>query len=198
MSSVAAAIKNDWQGGSVNAQADTSPWMETNLPWVAPFWSNMDAMKTMRLNPHWHIEEGETSYEVEDLIAEAEFNTSVSVHADVDSWHAEFPGLGLTLHARPDSNNNLEFSFTQTGEEVIDQEKLELSLRYWLPSMREYARLYAEDTIKTRCWRWFMNKVMLKMNPTQRRICMFMFKLTLLEMLLIVILGVGFYFYNGW
>ena len=71
------------------------------------------------------------------------------------------------------------------------------TMQYWLPSMREYYRLHENNSFKRRCWRFFMDKVMLTMNPTQRRISGFMFKLTVLECLLIVILGVGWFYYGA-
>ncbi len=174
-----------------------SDWMPTNLPWKAEFWSGLEAMTVMRLNPHWHIDSENGAYKVEDILSHATFPTQALVSAQDGLCTMDFAGAGLSIAARRNEQGktDLSYRFEPGATPGLDAQKAESAMRFWLPSLREYYRLFTADSLQNKFWRVFMNKVMLKMNPTQRRICAFMFKLTLLEMLLIVILGVGFWFY---
>lgn len=176
-------------------------WMETNLAWNPGFWDSLRQMTLMRLNPHWHMGKfKDTAYPVEDVLVESEFNVTPALDRDGDTFTASFPEIGLTLSARSYENGaNTAVSFDIVPKEgaPFTAEDARRTMQYWLPSLREYYRLYESDSLKHRTWRFFMNKVLLTMNPTQRRICGFMFKLTVLECLLILILGVGWFYYGA-
>lgn len=175
--------------------------METNLAWNASFWDSLKAKTLMRLNPHWHINKKKTGeFPVEDVLVESEFRTDPELTSDEATFTAAFPEIGLTLRARScedGKNTALRFDFEQKKNSGFSSEDAARTMQYWLPSLREYYRLHESNSIKHRCWRFFMDKVMLTMNPTQRRISGFMFKLTVLECLLIVILGVGWFYYGA-
>lgn len=192
---------NPSESTAVAQSLPASSWMELNLPWNESFWSSLKDMTLMRLNPHWHIEkENGSGYPVEDILVAGEFQTDVHLEAQARSFRAHFAGIGLTIAARSvdgGENTALSYSFDPPEHCPVSAEQVEQTLQYWLPSLREYYRLYESNSLKHRFWRFFMNRIMLTMNPTQRRICGFMFKLTVLEALLIVILGVGWYFYGG-
>lgn len=182
-------------------------WMPLNLPWKQDFWEELNSMKTMRLNPHWHITESETvrgtgdgaAYDIDDILSDRQYTIHVMTASGPDHWEARFGETGLVIRARSEENGEntaLSFEIDQRDEEpVISREQVANLIEHWLPSIREYYRLFTADTWRNRFFRFLMNKVMLSMNPTQRRICAFMFKLTVLEALLIIVLGVGFYFY---
>lgn len=176
-------------------------WMETNLPWNVSFWDNLTEKTLMRLNPHWHIEKNtESGFPVEDVLVESEFNTLPMLTSNGDTFKATFKEIGLTLMARKcedGANTALSFSMDSNRSSNFSTEDAARTMQYWLPSIREYYRLHESNTFKLRAWRFFMDKVMLTMNPTQRRISGFMFKLTVLECLLIVILGVGWFYYGA-
>lgn len=176
-------------------------WMETNLTWNPSFWENLKAKPLMRLNPHWHIQKPTTgSYPVEDVLVETEFKTAPVLEFDGNTFKATFNEIGLTLSARAceeGKNTALSFEVENKKDSAFTAEDAARTMQYWLPSLREYYRLHESNSIKHRCWRFFMDKVMLTMNPTQRRISGFMFKLTVLECLLIVILGVGWFYYGA-
>jgi hypothetical protein len=175
-------------------------WMETNLPWNESFWKKLESKTLMRLNPHWHIEKDKgTGFPVEDVLVETEFRTTPEFTADEGIFKAVFPEIGLTLAARSCENGQntcLSFSMDKRNG-PFSAEDAARTMQYWLPSLREYYRLHESNGLKHRIWRLFMDKVMLTMNPTQRRISGFMFKLTVLECLLIVILGVGWFYYGA-
>ena len=176
-------------------------WMETSLPWNESFWKKMGSKTLMRLNPHWHIEKFKNdAYPVEDVLVESEFLTDPQLSTDGATFKADFPEIGLTISARATEdgkNTALSFDIAAGKGAAFTAEDAGRTMQYWLPSIREYYRLHESNSIKHRCWRFFMDKIMLTMNPTQRRICAFMFKLTILECLLIVILGVGWFYYGA-
>lgn len=187
----------------------TMTWMPLNLPWNQQFWDGLDSMRAMRLNPHWHIEENDgyteydipgdgSRYDIDDILADRQFTLRANIEHGQGHWKVTFNGVDLAIHARSEDNGKntaLAYEYTPFGENAPSSETMETLVRHWLPSIREYYRLFTADTVRNRFFRFFMDKVMLRMNPTQRRICAFMFKLTLLEVLLIIVLGVGFYFY---
>ena len=176
-------------------------WMETNLPWNEKFWKNIKGKRLMRLNPHWHIEKDKgAGYPVEDVLVGAEFRTAPELEFDGRTFTAGFPEIGLSLSARSSEgggNTDVSFSVDAGTSGPFSAEDAARTMQYWLPSLREYYRLHEADSLKHRAWRFFMDKVMLTMNPAQRRISGFMFKLTVLECLLIVILGVGWFYYGA-
>ncbi|BDQ35486.1 hypothetical protein [Pseudodesulfovibrio portus] len=176
-------------------------WMETNLAWNPDFWDSLRNMTLMRLNPHWHMDKfSDGTYPVEDVLVESEFNVAPRLSRDGGTFTAAFPEIGLTLSARScdkGTNTAVSFAITPARGASFTVEDAQRTMQYWLPSLREYYRLYESDSLKHRTWRFFMNKILLTMNPTQRRICGFMFKLTVLECLLILILGVGWFYYGA-
>lgn len=182
-----------------NTNTVTSEWMETNLPWKPEFWNELEEMTVMRLNPHWHIDGTDGGYQVDDILSDVQFTTQASLMAESAQFSITFSGAGVDILARrgTDGQTELAYHFDADTAPKFDAKKIEEAMLFWLPSLREYYRLFATDSLRNRFWRFFMNKVMLKMNPTQRRICAFMFKLTLLEMILIVVLAVGFWFYSN-
>ena len=175
-------------------------WMETSLAWDPSFWENLKPKTLMRLNPHWHIEKPKDgAYPVEDVLVESEFSATPAFDFDGSTFTARFPEVGLSLSARScQDGKNTALSFSVDGEKgALTSEDAARTMQYWLPSVREYYRLHESNSFKHRAWRFFMNKIMLTMNPTQRRICGFMFKLTVLECLLILILGIGWFYYGA-
>ncbi|WP_243547298.1 hypothetical protein [Pseudodesulfovibrio tunisiensis] len=181
------------------AERMESTWMELNLPWTAEFWSSLTPDRLLALNPHWHITPmPDGGFEVEDILLRTRFTLRTECVASDSGWTMHAPDMGLTLRAKPmnqGDNTALAYVCEPAGNGVTIGQ-MEENLRYWLASLREYYRLYAEDTFKTRFWRFFMNRIMLRMNPTQRRICAFIMKVTLLEIILILVLIIGFWFYN--
>lgn len=193
--------RRDRAAATAEELPEAGVWMETNLSWNQRFWDKLRGMTLMRLNPHWHIEKHKgDAYPVEDVLVASEFRTEPELTAEENGFTARFPEIGLTLKARSaDNGENTDFCFTMDKETdaAFSAEDAARTMQYWLPSLREYYRLHEADSFKHRSWRFFMNKVMLTMNPTQRRISGFMFKLTVLECLLIVILGVGWFYYGA-
>ncbi|WP_245577132.1 hypothetical protein [Maridesulfovibrio zosterae] len=184
------------------AKEITSPiWMDTNLNWNPQFWKSIKAKTLMRLNPHWHIDKNtDSGTPVEDLLVNKKFISHPELAFTGNTFNAFFPETGLRISARmKDGGNNtaLSYDFSQIKDVEFTQTDAEETIKYWLPSLREYYRLHESNSFKHKFWRFFMDKIMLTMNPAQRRICSFMFKLTVLEVILITALLIGWNFYGA-
>jgi len=193
--------RRDRAHASVEELPTPGVWMETSLPWNLAFWRKLTPKSLMRLNPHWHIASmSDSKYPVEDVLVDKEFPVVPELIAEDNTFKATFPEIGLSISARSTqdgANTALSFNIDAPAGSEFDSEDAGRTMQYWLPSIREYYRLHESNSIKHRAWRFFMDKIMLTMNPTQRRICAFMFKLTVLECLLIIILGVGWFYYGA-
>lgn len=193
-------MRTDADGGGERSGAGTQAapdqrgrWLSLGLPWRPAFWERLRPLTLLRLNPHWSLAPGPgPTWDVEDLLLERRFAVDPAFVARAEAWSASFPNLGLRLEAvsRADgADTALRWDLEPAaGGAGLSTEEAGSNLRYWLPSLREYYRLYESDGLKHRFWRLFMNRVMLTMNPAQRRTCSFIFKFTLLELLLIVVL----------
>ncbi|MGE4290573.1 MAG: hypothetical protein AB7E32_00060 [Desulfovibrio sp.] len=173
-------------------------WIPLGLPWNQDFWERLQPLTLLRLNPHWNMEPGPgPAWNVEDVLVEQRFTAAPEISVDQGSWTARFPAAGLLLSARSrddGANTELRWDYEQAAEGTgLLPAQAQSTVQYWLPSLREYYRLFESDGLKHRFWRLFMDKVMLTMNPTQRRICSFIFKFTLLELLLIFVLLVAYF-----
>ncbi|WP_154655436.1 hypothetical protein [Maridesulfovibrio hydrothermalis] len=179
----------------------TPVWMDTNLQWNPKFWKSLKAKTLMRLNPHWHLDKKtEAGTPVEDMLVDKKFLSEPILSFEQNIFKADFPETGLSISARMDDNGgstSLRYDFTPVADSKFTTEDAQKTVQYWLPSLREYYRLHQSNSVKHRFWRFFMDKIMLTMNPTQRRICSFMFKLTMLEILFVTALIIGWHFYGG-
>ncbi|GAB6909980.1 hypothetical protein JCM12296A_58290 [Desulfosarcina cetonica] len=66
----------------------------------------------------------------------------------------------------------------------------------WILAIREYIRIYLKTTPVTVFFRLLMNKMVLSMNPSQRKICMMITKITAVELLVIIIVVVGYVLFH--
>lgn len=173
------------------------------LPWdntkSAEIFSAIDDELFFRLNPHWVIDSFSSSsgaYSVE--ITDHATDQSVAlegavtqgstgfpeISSDSDDWQAiSFCERNGTLHA--------EVTYTDAPSEEVERQ-----LVFWLRSIKEYLRLYATNTINTRFFRMLMNRVILKMTPSQRKISLMLIRITALELLVILVILVGWFVFR--
>ena len=160
----------------------------------------LDAERLIRLHPHWHVET---------LIQEGDHcRARLKDHATEKPlevfFRLSFPGRGELLmvfedgpaakiHFYPE-NERLYVSITPRNQPPSPEKEQDLFL--WLRSIRQYLRLYLQSTLHTLFIRFLMNKALLKMNPSQRKICMMLYRVTILEIVVILIIVIG-YFYFG-
>ena len=65
----------------------------------------------------------------------------------------------------------------------------------WIKAIREYMRLYLKTTLGTLFWRPVMNRMVLTMNPSQRKICLMLIRFTFLEILVILLIVIGYFIF---
>ncbi len=62
----------------------------------------------------------------------------------------------------------------------------------WIRAILQYLRLYTKKTPVTFFFRLLMNRMILQMNPSQRKICMMLAKITFVEVLVIIFILIGY------
>ncbi len=166
--------------------------------------------KLVHLHPHWFIDEEEWRdnilfVQLRDYETDRKFS------------------LGLRLYIFPDqgdkggenTKNIMQIQLVDYGATellfFIDQDKTRVRIRYssqqarqdveqevllWIRALQEYLRLYTTTTPHTFFFRILMNKMMLQMNPSQRNICIMITKITIIELLVILILVVGYVYFS--
>lgn len=172
------------------------------LPWKSqentPLFTRIKPENFFRLNPHWvinsFVQTNDTySAEITDHESEQTMVLQGSFRVDTDG----FPVLSA------DKNDWIIVGFflkdnSLHAKVIFREEPLEDIERHvvlWLRSIREYLRLFTTNSINARFFRFIMNRVILQMNPSQRKISLMLIRLTMLEILLIVALVVGWYFF---
>jgi hypothetical protein len=85
-------------------------------------------------------------------------------------------------------NNKLTVRIASTNAEIDPEDPLLL----WIRAIKEYIRIYLKSTPVTLFFRVFMNTMMLKMDPSQRKICLMMAKITAVELLVILLVVIGY------
>ncbi len=166
--------------------------------------------KVFRLNPHWTVQRFAVS-PVRKLqpgsVIEAElvdYATSETYRLRGTCTSFEAPKR-LTLEYRESSKRETKFCVSEadtgsriTVEEVYGDEENEKRLQwhrnqldFWLRSIIAYLKLQAAAGIKARVTRWFMDRFWIPATPSGRRISIIVFKLSLVELVLIVAIIVG-------
>lgn len=156
----------------------------------------LDAERLVRLHPHWHVRRLEPDGDW----TEALLKDHATDEALEFSFRLSFPtahGILIECRGGPaerihffEENSRLHVSFTPHQEKLAAEE--EESLTLWLQSIRQYLRLYLKTTVSTRFFRFLMNKAFLKMDPSQRKICLMLYRFTLLEIVVILIIVIGY------
>lgn len=150
----------------------------------------------IRLNPYWKITEitgstGEYEINGEDhetavpFAVKGEFETSeangVTITAKEESWSS------ITFFER----DGAAWATVNYHEEPDEAE--EQKIVYWLRSIREYLRLYVTSNLWTKAHRYMMNKILLPMSPSQRKISLMMIRVTIVEIVVIIAIVAGYF-----
>ncbi len=155
--------------------------------------------RLLRLHPHWFIsdfkEEGTSfSAAITDYVTENQSSLagSLSFHSSKDEL------LRISMSGTVDATliflkeeDTLKARIIPKDGLIEDNDPILL----WLRGVREYIRLYLKRTPVTLFFRLIMNRMILQMNPSQRKICMMITKITAVELLVIVLIVVGYVFF---
>jgi hypothetical protein len=155
-----------------------------------------DLEKLLRLHPNWRIETLQKKRRC--------IKALVNDHATEKNIEI---GFKLVLN----EPNRLMLEFTEGPLHYIslyaldgrlfaavssDLTEKEYDLRYglglWLRSIKEYLRLFITATPNTLFFRFIMDHAILKMNPSQRKISQMILRFTALEILVIILIVVGY------
>ncbi|WDP90874.1 MAG: hypothetical protein HUN04_14705 [Desulfobacter sp.] len=151
--------------------------------------------RILRLHPNWFILDFEREGDgftarIKDYATEAESDLSGTM---------AFTGRGgqliaLTLDGEADTRICF---FSKTGRLHVRLEaRAEPAptdpVLLWIKAVREYLRIYLKTTPATLFWRLVMNRIILTMNPSQRKICLMIARFTLLEVLVILLIVIGY------
>lgn len=164
----------------------------------------LDEAKLLRLHPHWFVE--------------GEERRNKTLFAELRDYDTEQTfSLGLQLDRTPASDDPAEstvimrITLSDYGARELlffaGQEKthvrvlyedeqaddgLEQNMLLWIRAIQEYLRLYATTTPYTVFFRLLMNRMVLQMNPSQRKICLMIGKITVVEIVVIIVIVIGY------
>ena len=152
--------------------------------------------RLLRLNPHWIItnfkQNGSSfSADIEDYATQEKFSlTGIVVYPDT---HHEFMSIKLSGGLEKeivflDQDGTLKANIISFYDPISDDDPLLL----WIRGIREYIRLFLKKTPITLFFRVLMNRMILKMDPSQRKISMMITKITMVEVLVIILIVVGY------
>lgn len=157
---------------------------------------NLTFERFLRLNPIFIVKEceisdGSFSLALKDHETEEEFDLKGKIDFSIPSdYRIEFDsGVYKSINIRPKGDELIaEVDFR---DEKIS-EKLDENTFLWMKSIREYLRLFAKDSIYNYFFRIIMEKIILTMTPSQRKVCLMLYRVTLVEILAIVLILVGY------
>lgn len=151
----------------------------------------------LRLNPHWIVESlveenGTFTAALKDHETEKSFQLTGSLS------HQGGQALQLSFEQGDYQKVSLFPKDTAFWAEVIyrsaeePEEGIERYVVLWIRSIREYLRMYLKNTVNTVFFRYIMNRVILKMTPSQRKISLMLIRLTLVEIFVILLIVIGY------
>ena len=152
--------------------------------------------RLLRLHPNWFIsdfsQQGDTfSAAIKDYVTEEEFPLSGSLVFPA----AEDELLVITLKETIEVsirffilNGSLHVAISSASGDLEPDDPLLL----WIRAIREYIRIYVRTTPVTLLFRQIMNRMVLQMDPSQRKICLLLARITFVEILVILFIVIGY------
>lgn len=151
--------------------------------------------RLFRLHPNWFIdaytkENDRFNASIKDYVTEESFQMEGQLtyglrNSEVLTITIEKP---FQIIIRFFVKNNSLHVQTFSREEIEGTDPVLL----WIRAIKEYIRLYVRKTPVTLMFRLLMNKMVLQMNPSQRKICMMLAKITAVEILVIILIVIGY------
>jgi hypothetical protein len=163
--------------------------------------------KLLHLHPHWFVGECQEQdngviASLKDYETENEFQLGLSIDFTAskinESDSQAVMRISLSVFAVSEilffsENDMMRVKITGSGDVV--EEEIEKSMFLWIPAIQEYIRLYTSNKPTALFFRMIMNKMILQMNPSQRKICIMLTKITIVEVLVILVIVVGYVFF---
>ena len=182
----------------------TAPHLQTSAPvdlgLPVPVGFSLQALlpddRLLRLHPNWFIsdfhQQGDTfSAAIKDYVTEEKFPLAGSF---VFSGQ-EDELLSITLNRTIEigirffvQNGSLHVAISSASGDLEPDDPLLL----WIRAIREYIRIYVRKTPVTLLFRQIMNRMVLQMDPSQRKICLLLARITFVEILVILFIVIGY------
>ena len=160
---------------------------------------NLTFERFLRLNPILIIKECEISGDdfslaLEDHETEEEFNLKGRINfSDPNNYRIEFDsGVYKSISIKP-KGKELIAEVDYRDDEV--SEKLDENTFLWLKSIREYLRLFLKNNLYNLFFRIIMDKIILTMTPSQRKISLMLYRITVVEILAILSILIGYFLF---
>lgn len=157
---------------------------------------NLTFERFLRLNPIYIINDCEISgnsfsLALKDHDTEEEFDVKGKINfSDPSDYRIEFEsGVYKYISIRP-KGDVLIAEVDYRDDEV--SEKLDENTFLWLKSIREYLRLFLKNSLYNSFFRIIMDKIILTMTPSQRKVSLMLYRVTLVEILAILLILVGY------
>ena len=155
--------------------------------------------RLLRLHPNWFVsdfrQEGISfTTTIKDYVTEEEFPVSGSFvfnGIEDELLHIKLSGTINISIVFLNRDTKLKVRVSSVEGEVDADDPLLL----WIRAIKEYIRIYLKRTPVTLFFRLLMNRMVLQMDPSQRKICLMIAKITAVELLVIVLLVVGYVFF---
>ena len=167
----------------------------------------LNEKKLLHLHPHWFVEECEDrdggllaslrDYETENefqLGLRIDFTPTQMNESDCQAvMRISLSGFTVNELLFFSEHDKVRIKITGSGD-LIDEE-IEKSIFLWIRAIQEYIRLYTSNKPTALFFRLLMNKMILQMNPSQRKICIMLTKITVVEVLVILVIVIGYVFF---
>lgn len=156
--------------------------------------------RLLRLHPLWFVDDFQQQ--------DNRFSAHIKNHATEEKFQLQgtliYPKTGsilLDIELQQGLNRKIRFIEKNSILKVLLDTKNgggkeDDPLLVWLLSIREYIRIYLKTSVSTLFFRFLLNRMVLQMNPSQRKICMMIAKITVVELLVIVLIVVGYVLFN--
>ncbi len=163
-----------------------------------------DLDKCFRLNPQWAVLSAEgckcaknsnfvlkVRYDRTDM----EMSYTVTVEEYIEDsmvtlrLHSENPRLISIKLADSGVNSTTVCYIEAIEEELSSEEKVEIN--FWLKSIINYIIISEKKTLRSRLWKWFIDRLWLKMSPAGRRIALMTVAAEALALIFFILLIIG-------
>lgn len=145
---------------------DLERWFRLNPQWeVLSAEGCANGTKSRRFNLRVRYDRTDEEVDYSGTVEEIRNGELLTIHLD-----ATYPRR-ITIKIIEDRDTaTLQYEEVSTGEPVIE-EKRELNL--WVKSVANYLLIQERKTLRSRVWKWFIDRFWLKMSPSGRRIVFF-------------------------
>ena len=167
----------------------------------------LDGERLLRLHPHWYVDAVEPRQEglaasLRDHATGLAFSPVVRLEAAPETGDGDTRRPVMRLLVSGYRADELFFFAEGDRSRVLVRypadmvsEEDEQDVQLWIRAIQEYLRLYTVTTPRTLFFRLLMNRVILPMNPSQRKICLMIARITVIELVVILILVLGYTWY---